>query len=457
MKQLVFNIGLATALATASVSAQDVVVDDFESYVDDASVDAVWKSIAGNGAETVKYRDTGGANGTDKWGWLFDTGYTAGVNAADILPSVTPGTYKLSFYWQNGVEGGNRWRGLKVSVVQGGSPVQVIELDPGAHLEPKITTWQFAETAAFALTGDPVSIRVDSTAGNGALTDYYAAIDEIKLVPIVAPALQVSPPAHTYLSGIEQIVATPAGGTGTYTSVTFDVGNDNSVESTANAAPYTFSWDTLASVPADTSGTVALKVTVTDSNNEQASVIHNYVIDNTNGGREIVISNDFSSFQGTGFGDNIPTGWVLNDPAFTNATYGPGEDRNANPDQALSIAYSTTGYSNRYLLRAEGVQGALHDLQTSYWGKGGSNRVYYLVSTDNEATYVVQDGTHAAQVNNAAGWVFDVGPVQNFGLTASDFITVATHMFLAETGSWDDIVVKANEADDSSVAEWQFY
>lgn len=72
MKQLVFSIGLATALATGSVSAQDVVVDDFE-----RDSPAPWTAT---GFATISIGTDGGADSTQNYLNIADAGWAVGAD-----------------------------------------------------------------------------------------------------------------------------------------------------------------------------------------------------------------------------------------------------------------------------------------------------------------------------------------------------------------------------------------
>lgn len=474
MKNLVFVCSAALTMFSATAFAQDIIVDDFSTYADTAAARAVYKSKAGNGSETVTLFDTGGANGTDKWLRLDDNGWTAGIGA-DNLMTPPAGTYRLNFYYKNGVDGGKRWRGLKVTLLQANSTKQVIIVNEGTSA-PDVTEWTFAETEAFSLTNAPISIRFDSAESNGGDPLWYAAVDEIKLTPLDGPALTVFPDSRVYLSGTEKLVASPEGGSGTYTKVEFDVGNNGTVDHTATTAPYEFTWNTLSDVAAGTSRTqsttppntaLPVKITVTDSNNDTKTIIENYTIDNMYAGRQSMITNgDFSQWtDGDNFGSNLPVGWVEHNAPADKAQYGPGESYSPEAGKALKIIFTGGNDGDnldRYTLRSEGKTGRYRDMQATWWGKGPMARFYYFTSSDGGATFV-----NTFQTAGEAGsdtWVFVVeSPVQNnIGLNDTTQVALATHIVGSNVNpveqSWDDLTWEGmlipNESD---VSDWNLY
>ncbi len=479
MKSLPLYCGIAAMFFVGSASAQNVDVEKFETYADTTSLRLLWKSVAGNGGEVADLVATGGANGSAQWAQLTDTGYTAGIGATNVVAAPTAGTYKLNFYYKNGFDGKPRWRGLKVSLLQNSSVVQTVIVNPGTTgAAPDVPTWTFAESAPFTITGDALSIRVDSNVSNGALTNYTAAIDEIVLIKQVNPALSVFPDDRIYLSGSETIVASVSGGSGTYSKVDFDVNNDGSVEFSDTAAPFQYTWNTLVDVPAGTSRTLSttpantaipLKITVTDSASGVATLIENYSVDNEFGGREsMVVNGDFSQFQdGTNFGTNLPVGWTTQ-LVSPNATYGPAaESYSPAAGQSLNIQFSggnNEDNTDRYTLRTDGKTGRYRDMQATWWGKGSFCRLYYATSTDNGATFVVSAETAGAA--NSSFWVFVVeSPVQSgpgLGLTDTTQVSLATHTLGAAAGgvsyfwddlTWEGLLIPAG----TGVNEWNLY
>lgn len=468
MKRIVFVMSLMAALGTSTVMAQNVTVDDAEGYADTLAVQAKWGWRApGVGQETVELGTSDGADGSTQWLRLVDTGYGAGVGADDL---VTPpaGTYKLSFYYQNGIEGGTRWRGLNVGLLQGGSQKGAVNVNGGTAGDglnaPAVEEWTYAETDTFVLDGSSVSMLIKPiyASGNGANSNCVAAIDEIELIPLVGPAMTVFPDSRVRLSGTETIVASPAGGSGTYSSVTFDVDGDGTIEYTANAEPFEFSWDTLNDIPANTSGTKSLKVTVTDSDSQVKDITETYTIDNEYGGRDPIFSSDFTDFtDGTNFGANVPVGWVIQAPS-ANATFGP-DSTSHSPEAgtSLRINMSATDYTDRYSLRSEGVTGNYRDVQVIWWGKGSSCRLYYCKSEDDGATFEV---TSIEAGSAGADWTLVVpapassgNPATELELTDTTQLAVATHMFAAGDCYWDDISVTGNLLPTSAVSDWKLY
>lgn len=470
MKRIAYFCGVAAVLSTTAGFAQ-VVVDDYELYGDSAAAKGVYVSVAGNGAETVELGTTDGADGTAKWLKLVDTGFTCGIGTnANFIVNPPAGTYRLGFYYKNGIDGGERWRGIKVSLTQNAALKTSVIVDPGVTGTPT-TEWTYAESEPFSLDTNNISLRFDSNQSNGAAPLWTAAVDEIKLIPILGPALSVYPDDRIYLSGSTTIVATPEGGMPPYT-VEFNINNDASIEATVNSAPYEYVWNTLTDVPDGTSRTLAadntpvtVSIKVTDNDGNEKELIEEFTVDNMYDGREsLIVNGDFSQWQGTGFGTNLPVGWHENWVANTVPQYGIGLGRNPQAGDALQIKLTNaTGepdpFSDRYALRSDAVQGIHRDHQVTFWGKGQFSRLYYLTSEDGVTftTTLVE----AAKADSADIWFMGVGAPATpaaLELTESTHTALGTHQLGTTDHFWDDITWNANELPEgSSVDDWKLY
>ena len=439
-------------LAISSLGPAQTTLDDFESYADDPAIQVEW-----TGSAEATLGLSGGANGTTKWMKLTDAdSYQGNLTNSDIT-TPTAGNYKVTFYYKNG-QGGNVAEGpcqdLKLFVKQGGSNLASFTIPEAVQ-----DTWTAAETPIFAATASAVEVFISKNNPSGAVppaTGDTAAFDEIKLVPVAVVPLSVTvlPSAAIYIGNTQTLTATPAGGSGSYTQVQFDVGNDGSFEGTDTVAPYTFDFNTRTVVAAQGTATVAVKVT--DSAAATQSTVVTYNVDNRWGGRVPMVSNgDFSSFTGSA-PNNLPTGWV----EFTvdaNKAYGPdATSYSPAAGQCLKISFlNASDYTNRYTVRSPGYQGIWLDLQAWYWGKGSSNRLYFCLSTDG-LTYTPQMVAPAAAVNNGS-WTFVEGTLKNYAMLATDYVCVATHNFALGDSWYDDVKMMGILDISATVDDWKLY
>ncbi len=453
MKRIaLFCTVLSTLLATPAFALD---VDTFETYGDSNALLTVWSGTGGFLNESAELVAAGGASGTNNWMKVYDGGFSVFRSAPNILTPTTAGNYKLSFYYKNGIDGGSPWISLTAVLTQGSSNKVNAVLSPASN-PPVVSDWTLYESPIFSLNNTE-AISVEFNGNNGSDVSYTIGVDQIILTEIVnpPPVVVASPDDRTLLSRTRTITALASLGSGSYTNVTFDVGNNGSIEHTDATAPYEFVWDTLTAMPQDTSGTVDLKITLTDSASMTGSVIESYIIDNQYNGRQVLVDANMNTFQGTGFGANPPVGFVPFQVESGNAAFGPGPDRNDVADQALKVTFTAGDFTNRYALRSEGDQGAHYGLQNSFWGKGTSCRMYYFSSADN-VTYATTS-IDAGLVNNA-NWTFVVDAPATPGLTANDYVSVATHQFAAGDHFWDDVKVEANMAPPAAEVEgWNLY
>lgn len=448
-------LGLVGVVAFAGIAAAQTTIDDFESYAATSNMTAKWSTVTGFSVPALIA--TGGANGTSKYMEIQDAGYSKGMAAPNLMSPPAAGSYKVTFYYENG-QSGNPWPGLELKVTQNGTVIANKVLGSTAQ-----ATWLAAETPVVTMDTSPLTISIVGT--STAQANNYCGIDEIKLVAAAQPlSVTATPSASVRLFGTQTVTAAPAGGVAPYT-VRFDVGNDGTNDGTASSSPYTFSWNTIGAMAAGTSGTVALKVTVTDSASATASYTGTYTIDNRGTGLTQMVSNgDFSgAFTGTA-PQQVPTSWVdfLTTDSYT--AWGPAAtaDQLAGHGAALSITVGTalpsveTTSNERYKIRSAAKLGKYTDLQTTFWGKGGFARLYYFTSPDG-ATWTKY--ATAAAIADDANWTFAIGPIihTTLGSSATSQISVATHSYLVGTYVWDDVSFTALDVTGSGVNDWRLY
>jgi hypothetical protein len=439
-------------VGAASLASAQTTLDDFEPYADDAAIQVEW-----TGSAQATLGLSGGANGTTKWMKLTDADSYQGNLANIDITTPTAGNYKVTFFYKNG-QGGNAAEGpcqdLKLFVKQGGSNLASFTMPDTVQ-----DTWTAAETPIFAATATAIEVFISKNNPSGPVapaTLDTAAFDEIKLVPVAVVPLSVavSPSAAIYIGNTQTITATPAGGSGVYTQVQFDVGNDGSFEGTDASAPYTFDFNTRTVVAAQGTATVAVKVT--DSLAATQSTVVTYNVDNRWGGRVPMVSNgDFSSFTGSS-PNNLPTNWI-EFQQDGNKAYGPdAASYSPAAGQCLKISFlNSSDYTNRYTVRSTGYQGIWLDLQAWYWGKGSSNRIYFCLSTDG-LTYASQTAAPAAAVNNAS-WTFVEGTLKNYPMLATDYVCLATHNFALGDSWYDDVKMMGILDISATVGDWKLY
>ncbi|MCX7018893.1 MAG: hypothetical protein WCK47_11435 [bacterium] len=437
-------------LAVAVAPAADTIIDDFEEYADTAALQAVW---VGDWAETGNLETAGGAAGTNQWCRVDNMdSYQGSLTADNITTPPSAGTYKVQFWYQNGIAPGGVMNNFFVYFEQNGTNVTSFAIPYTAT-----TTWTLAETAVKAFSADPITVALVSNNPSGpdpGTTGETAGIDEIKLIPVASIPLTISvwPDNSIWLGGTMAITATPVGGTGSYTKVDFEV--NGTPVFTDPAPPFVYLWDTTAAMPHNTSGTVTLKATVTDSASVTGSYTGAYTVDNRWKGREqMVINNDFSAWTG-----NMPNGWVLFNDGGGNATYGPEPGRDVGSGTCLKVTFALSDYTNRYTLRTVEKIGSWRDVQGWYWGKGSSNRLMLHYSTDSGATWI-NAYKYAALVNNAT-WTFGVQTVPQTiaGIADTDWITVCTHQFAAGDNLFDDVYMMGiNYSEAANVGGWNLY
>lgn len=481
MKTLSFLCGIALTLAASPLLAQDVVIDDFETYSDDMSLRGTW-AISGNANESVIMGWDGGSTG---FGYMtmLDEAWGISVRASNITTPAA-GNYRMSFEYRNGgMLGYAPMKNLAVKLLQDGTEKASVPLPADVQ-----DVWTTVETPIMALSASPITIEiVASNGGNppggaSGQVNYASAYDSFRLTEIVDTPLEVSvfPDERVYLSRTVTLTATPSFGSGTYTQVEFDVEDDGVVDFVATSAPFEYTWDTLEHVAQGTSRTadtgnspIPVKITVTDSASNTESIVENYTVDNRYDGRESLVENgDFSQWNDPIPGHEpdapqmtIPVGWEENWTTSTKPEIGPAPGRNAAAGDALRIKFvvptdgSLNGFPDRYTLRSIGKEGLYRDLQTSYWGRGPYARLYYFVSTDGGVTYRNTSQQASAADGNVWTFALESTPRNNLGLSQTTHVSLATHQLTVNEHLWDDVVsmgIKIPE-DSSSVDGWKLY
>lgn len=434
----IYSLVLACGLVFMAQSAiAQTVVEDFEGYADTAAMTAAGWGSPGTGYSVLTLETSGGADSSSKYLKVVDPGWGATCTSGNLISIPAAGVYyKVTFWFQNGPTG-NPYKAPMNFVVK----VDGVEATRSAQLSqhPTPTTpWTQVSTGYFKpLTTGVISLEMSTPSGNGAQANNTFYLDEVVLVqeaPPVTVGLNQSP--DVWKSGVEPLSISILGGTEVYTNIKYDIGDNGSFELTGTVAPdYLVSWDTQTDVP--TSGSIPVRVVVTDDAGTTGSAINTYFVDNTYGGRqELCLNGDFSDWTGT-----TPDNWVVNQ-GVANATWGPGDGRDLATSPSLKITFAEGDVDNRYTLRQDkqNVGGVWHNHQVTYWGKGSGCRIFYWSSADGvtfETTSVA-----AAQVNNAS-WTFGIGPVRNTVILGGGYNSIATHMFSAGDHFWDDISWKA--------------
>jgi hypothetical protein len=428
-------------LASFAMAQTVTTIDDFESYDNSTSMTLVWDQVA-NGWGTAVLLTSGGAESTAKSLENTDAGWTNGVIAIDIMSPPAAGYYKITFYYKNG-QVNIPVNNLTLAVTQGGSFLVSVNLGSAVQ-----ATWAFAETSFATKTTDPITLTLSGDLNTGAKA---YAIDQIKLVEILSlpVVIDVKPTEAVRLGNTEELAIIPSGGSGTIASVSFDVGNDGSIESTDFSEPFAFTWDTTVAEPAN--GDVDIKIVATDDGGTTGGGVYTYTVENKYAGRmKLVLNGTFDNWTG-----NLPTNWA-EFQAVPNASYGPGDDRDGVTSKSLEITFAATDYVNRYTLRSNSWKGYYRDLQTTAWGKGLSCRLCYCIREDGESTW--ENKLSSLHFIQSTIWKYVESPVYDMYTVVNgvDDVAFCTHMYSA-TCNWDDVVVRGYDCDIAGCEDWNIY
>ena len=406
--------------------AQSVILAGFESF-DSAD----WTT---GGYPTLTQELSDGAASTTACLNIFDGGYS--MSATRVFAGVVPsdGDYKVTFYYKNGHADAPQ-DGLQVKI-NGGATVDIPNTVQA--------TWKAAESGfVYGLTaGDDITI--DIVGNYSGATAQQCRFDEFTLVKEVPPVSgSFSPITGTILSGTPTITVVPAGGSGTYTSVGFDVNDDGSIDYTDSTPGDGFTYDfptamvTSTRVLASTMGIV-----ITDDSAATGEINPVYAIDNRYGGREsLVLNGDFEDWTGA-----YPAEWVyFNYDGEGNPNPSPANDvikDTTDPyggSNALSIYCEANPNPYRYIFRSNTFVGDRRDYQLTYAGKGGGFVRMYYFQTDDEVTWVFT--WHGLFSNSSATVWNEVVDDAYTPDTSSALMAVATHFYGTGTYSWDEVVV----------------
>lgn len=422
--------------------AQSVILDDFEAGVTD------WTTA---GYPTLA-QVAGGANSTAFGLNVTDAGWSMG--ASKTFTAVVPeaGDYKVTFYYKNG-HADSPQAGLQVKV-NGGATVDL----PATV----VSEWTLAETGFVYGLAAGSNIIIDIVGNRSATLTQQCAFDEFTLVKEVPPVeAKVYPLSGYIVSGTPTITVIPEGGTGSYTSVSFDIGNNGSIEYTDSTPGdgFTFEWDTTLLTSGKISA-VTFGIVITDSASSTGEENPVYGIDNRYGGRDsFVLNGGVEDWTG-----QYPAEWVYLDIDSNGAV-------NAAP-AAVIIQETTAPFSGslalgirceanpdpyRYIMATNAFDGMRREYLLQFAGKGGGFcRMYYLQSEDG-ATWI--STWHGLNSNSTAAVWNEVLDAPYTPAGSPRYLSVATHSYGAGTQYWDDVSVTATGLGDvTAVGDfWDLY
>jgi len=432
MKHL-WILGLCVLLCSGAF-AQSVVLDDFESGFNIAD----WTT---GGYPTLTHVTTDGATGTSSCLNIADGGWS--MNVSRDFPSVVPadGDYKITFWYRNG----------HADAYQDQLQVKINGIGTVSLPRAQVADWTFAETGfAYGLTaGSTVTLEIlgqrDATLAQQCRFDQFVLVREVSPVEGI-----VHPLSGDILSNVTTLTVEPSGGSGTYTSVSFDIDDDGSVEYTDStpADGFTYDWDTSAYTVAAASDRIAavnVGIEITDSDSSTGALSPVYGLDNRYGGREsFVLNGGFESWTGS-----YPDNWVYlaadgADPAniasTTDWTVMADTTTPAVGSNALLISYPNQPDPYRYAVRTNAFAGDREEYIAQFYGKGpaGFCRVCYFQSEDGIAWisswHLLNSNSSAAVWNEVIDAPWTPGaPVGYFSL--------ATHAFGVGDFYWDEVRV----------------
>lgn len=423
------------------------VIDDFEGYASSADVTAAWNITSW---PTVELVENGGADGTAQYVQILDGGWSSGIyrEYTGVVPE--DGFYKVTFYYQNGhVEGREPVANYQFRVKFG---EQQVKFDVP---QETTTDWVAAETPVIDLTGI-TDLEIELHANHPGSVDIAYAVDEIYLEAVEEVEIGgvVSPLDGYIVSDIQTIAVTPTGGSGTFTSVDFDIGNNDTIDHTDADGPdvFTYDWDTTEV----DDGEIEIKVIITDDLDNTGELIVTYTVSNALGGRmEYIVNGDFEDWTG-----DYPEEWTL-----LNAN----ADGDINPDvdvtviketedvikgsNALKISVSTNPDPYRYTMLSNSFPGDRADYILHYWGKGAWARMYYFESHDDGTTWV--STWHGAFAGTAV-WTEVMDAPYN---PQVPLLAVATHVFSPGDNLFDNVSVTASTESDipTHASSWDLF
>jgi hypothetical protein len=352
-----------------------------------------------------------------------DYTYRYFANSNTINPLVGNGTYSC---WQKGAspttDPQSNCRTFRASSTDLGVTWVVDNSAAlGGVTAPLVWTHATATITQFQTAGELYKIGCHSFGGKAWIDDMSLLGDD-GIYPLSISAMD--PPVSYYLTKTVNLTATPAGGSGTYTQVQFDIGNNGSYEYTDPSAPFQYVWDTAATQSGK--GTVDVKVTVTDSTLATGSTVFTYTVDNRFGGRvECMTNGGFDSWQGTSPNDR-PEGWSEHQMDVV-SSYGQDTDIPAGGTApSLQVTFSAFTAAFRCALIWKGFQnvgGQYVDHQVCYWGKGVASSLRYWTSTDGSTW--TDSGLTAASAGTP-DWIYSIGAVVPTLGGSSEWQTIST-------------------------------
>jgi hypothetical protein len=439
------------ALAMATSASAQVTLDDFE-----AGVTASQWTIGGFGNAAAAY-NTSGAAGTNNAMQLQDNGFSYSATKTYTAAAPSAGNYKITFFYQNG-HTGVPMTGLKVQV----NDVQQLAIANGT-----VTNWTAVETDVFTLAAG-ADVKLAIVAANGAANTYMMLVDQIVLVPVAVLPIQngVKPLTNSWLAGSVNLTVSPVGGSGTYSSVAFDIGNNGSIEHTDSTSGdgFTYTWDTTT--VAD--GPALVRVVTTDNNALSGERVVSYTVDNANG-RATLFTSDFESWTA-----GVPNGWTRVDydagtsttPSFTSAApVAVITEETANAfagAKSLHINYPASPDPHRYTLLSTPFAANRSNYQVSFAYRGGSfTRLAYFQTYNGSSWYTT---SRLFDPGATAVWAEKVDTAYNLGIAdpalLPQSLALATHFFGVGDYYADNVNVTASVTQitlPSSVSDWELF
>jgi hypothetical protein len=446
-------------------------VDDFEGYADSGALNAAFTT---SGFPVLSLITSGGASSTAQYIEIIDDGFS--MSALQSYGAIVPsnGTYRLKGFYQNGQNGGVTQYFLEVNLLFGAS-IATVDINT-ANSDTVVSTWTPFQSSLVSLTTSDV-IQIEFKGQAAGRAGQSSAFDEIELegpLTVIPLNTTIGPDAREWLTGsLNTITASAEGGTVPYTQAEFDVGADTVIDFTDTTVPFEFNWDT-SSLGTTTPDVVTIEVTVTDTAVGTATDTAVYTVDNRDNGRiQLITNGDFEIWTVPA---NPPDGWFLfNEALGSGGAPGGFDDAGGNmtifrvdsaasPENvssgqySLGVNFAASDFTNRYAVRSPnlypGGNFLSRDSILSFWGKGGSARMYHFESTDGGVTYEWQ----GAMVANASSPVLIHAFSSPTDVNSDDWV-VGTHQFSAGDHFYDDVSVTTNQLVVTSVEPglWNLY
>ncbi len=435
-------ISTAALLALGSyAAAQEVLLDDFETGIDG------WTNS--QGFPVLVHNTTDGAEGTNGSLQVNDGGFSKGV--ARTYEGMVPedGLYKVTFWFKNGIDGGDPWPELRVRI-DGDHTVNV-----GSAT---VTEWTQDETGVASLEED-VDFELEVFGASTPGGDFRIRVDQIYLVPVDVEPIggRISPPSGLIVAGTQAVEVFPTGGTGNYVQADFYL-NDTLVH-TDDTPGDGFTWEFDTTTEPDV--TVDVRVEVTDDDANTGDIEASLVIDNLLGRTDNLVENgSFDSWDG-----GVPTSWTqMNIDSGGNEDPSPGvvviqEDENPFVGPfALGLEYAESPDPYRYAFLSNPFDANRFDYQAWLALRGSSfSRLYYFYTEDGVTWTTSFQGPAPGP---GPVWLEYVdSPMTPEQDPRPQAMAVGTHFFGAGTGYWDAVHVAASEesVEPVSVEQWDLY